>query len=164
MRDSRLPFCFVSATLLSRLRGGSGPSARRGRFGVLFCAVLLALVLVGASAPAAWGQTTYYVDGGTGSDASNGKDWDSAFATLTKALDVATGSDQIWIAQGTYYPDEGPGVNNDDPSASFTITGDQDGLRIYGGFAGDENNLSERDLSAGHETILSGPTTATTSS
>ena len=117
------------------------------------CALLCAFVLASATAPAAWGQI--YVDhAATG--ANNGSSWTDAYTHLQDALDNATGSDQIWIAQGTYYPDEGPDVNNDDPSASFTITGDQDGLRIYGGFAGDENNLSERDLSAGHETILSG--------
>ena len=118
------------------------------------CAVLLALVLVGASAPAAWGQTTYYVDGDAGSDGSTGDTWASAFATLTKALDVATGSDQIWIAQGTYYPDEGPGVSEADRSASFTVTGDQDGLRIYGGFeVGDA--FTDRSP-ADHPVILSG--------
>ena len=127
-----------------------GPFPRRFRL----CAVLLALVLVGASAPAAWGQTTYYVDGDAGNDGSTGETWASAFATLTKALDAATGSDQIWIAQGTYYPDEGPGVTDDDRSASFTVTGVQDGLEIYGGF---ENGDAFTDRSpADHPVILSG--------
>lgn len=130
--------------------GWGMPLARRGRL----CAVLLALVLVGACAPAAWGQTTYYVDGDTGSDGSTGDTWASAFATLTKALDAATGSDPIWIAQGTYYPDEGPGVTDDDCSASLTVTGDQDGLEIYGGF---ENGDAFTDRSpADHPVILSG--------
>jgi len=97
---------------------------------------------------------TYYVDGVSGSDANDGQSWGQAFATLQQALSVATGTDQIWVAEGTYYPDEGPGVTDDDRSASFTVTGGQDGLKIYGGFA---NGDAFGDRSpADHPVVLSG--------
>jgi hypothetical protein len=66
------------------------------------------------------------------------------------------GTDQIWMAAGTYYPDTGAGAVDNDRNASFRVTGDQDGLNIYGGFTGTETAFTERDLAAGHETILSG--------
>lgn len=95
-------------------------------------------------------QETFYVDGATGSDGNDGKSWGQAFVTLAKALVEATGNDQIWIRAGTYTPTAGT-----DRTGSFTVTGEDDGLKIYGGFAGTESTLDERDLSA-NETILSG--------
>jgi hypothetical protein len=96
-----------------------------------------------------------YVDAGA-TGAGDGSSWTDAFPTLQEALDEATGTDQIWMAAGTYYPDDGPGVTDDDRSASFIITGAQDGLALYGGFDGTETTLADRDLSAGNKTILSG--------
>ena len=158
MFDSRLLFRVFSAISLSRLRvscvrGGSGTSARRFHFGAVFCALVCALVLAGATAPAAWGQTTIYVDhAATG--ANDGSSWADAYTSLQDALDAASGSDEIYIAQGTYYPDEGQTVTDDERSASFTITGTQDGLKVYGGFeAGDA--FADRSP-ADHPVLLSG--------
>jgi len=98
---------------------------------------------------------TFYVDHASGSDANDGQSWGQAFATLQKALSVATDNDEIWIAEGTYYPDEGPGVTEGDPEATFLVSGAQNGLQIYGGFAGGETDRSERDPSA-NPVVLSG--------
>ncbi|PAU93062.1 hypothetical protein CK503_14175 [Aliifodinibius salipaludis] len=98
-------------------------------------------------------QTIYVnADASSGGDGSS---WGSAFQYLQDALNAAGGEDQIWIAEGTYYPDEGANVTQGDETAYFTITGDQDGLEIYGGFDGTETQLADRDI-AGHRTILSG--------
>ncbi|MEM1325877.1 MAG: choice-of-anchor Q domain-containing protein [Bacteroidota bacterium] len=59
---------------------------------------------------------------------------------------------EIWVAQGTYYPDEGVEQTNDDRFATFVM---QNNLQIYGGFDGTETMLSERD-SKNNVTILSG--------
>jgi len=76
---------------------------------------------------------------------------------IPHALDTATGSDVIVIAEGTYTP-------GTDRSDSFTITGDQGGLKVYGGWDGTESfadiadvesQLDDRDLAA-NETVLSG--------
>jgi len=94
-------------------------------------------------------------------DAAPGGDglaWASAYNDLQDALvqaaifnsDGNTENDieQIWIAEGTYKP-SGGGTGR---SVSFSLL---DGVTLYGGFAGTESSLSERDLAA-HETILSG--------
>ncbi len=97
----------------------------------------------------------FHVSAAAGNDANSGESWAQAFATLSKALDVAQTQDTIWVAEGVYYPDEGPGVTTGDRTAAFTITGAQDGLHVYGGFSGNESSLGARDPSA-HPTVLSG--------
>ena len=92
---------------------------------------------------------TYYVDGASGSDANDGQSWNQAFATLQQALSVATDNDEIWIAEGTYTPTSGS-----DRSVSFTVTGAQDGLEIYGGFQSGDT-FADRSP-ADHPVILSG--------
>ena len=78
----------------------------------------------------------------------DGTSWANAYTDLQDALAVATGGDEIWIAEGTYRP----GTHR---TASFRITGAQDGLEIYGGFAGGERYRTERDPVA-HEVVLNG--------
>lgn len=76
----------------------------------------------------------------------NGTSWDDAFSTLTEALAVASSDDQIWVAKGTYTPSLA------DRSASFHIP---EGVEVYGGFAGIETSLNERNPE-NNVTILSG--------
>ncbi len=137
------------------MRPSSSPAAtaRRLRAALAFAAVLVALAAPGL----AQAQTTYHVDAAAGSDAADGTTWATAFRTLRQALSVATGADEVWIAEGTYYPDEGPGATPDDSAASFVLTGRQDGLRVYGGFqSGDA--FADRDPAA-HPVVLSGDLT-----
>ena len=91
----------------------------------------------------------------------DGLSWGSAFDDLQDALsqaavrnadDVTTNNvDQIWIAKGVYKPSAKLDAG-DARSASFSLL---DGVTLYGGFAGTEATLAERDWSA-HETVLSG--------
>ena len=111
------------------------------------------LVLLLSTAPALAQQIIHVDADATGAD--NGTSWANAYTSLQVALFFATGNDQIWIAEGTYQPDQGPGLTPGDRSLSFTVTGNQDGLQIYGGFAGTETMLSQRDVSA-NPVILSG--------
>jgi hypothetical protein len=96
-------------------------------------------------------QTTYYVKT-TGDDANDGKSWDNAFKTLQQGLATAVSGDQIWVAAGTYYPDEGPGFADNDRHASFSL---KNAIAVYGGFAGNETDLSQRSWK-NNVTILSG--------
>ncbi len=99
------------------------------------------VIYVNASTPAAPG-------------AQDGTAWATAFEDLQDALAVAT-TQEIWVAAGVYYPDEaaaGFAMVTNDSSATFTLI---DGISLYGGFAGDETNLSQRDPGT-HSTILSG--------
>ena len=77
----------------------------------------------------------------------DGTSWENAFPDLQSALEVAKAENEIWVAQGTYYPTDGS-----DREATFTIT---DSVKVYGGFAGGETELSQRDW-FNNPTVLSG--------
>jgi len=89
------------------------------------------------------------VAGGTGLS------WASPLNDLQSALSIASGATQyleaIWVAAGTYTPSP-PLSQGGSRSASFQL---RNGLAIYGGFAGNESELSQRDIAA-NPTILSG--------
>src|SRR5688500_9078924 len=89
-------------------------------------------------------QTTYFVNDNA-SGASNGSSLIDAFNELQDALTAAVSGDQIWVAAGIYYPDDGEGLTNDNQSHSFHL---KNGLAIYGGFAGSETQLSERNITS----------------
>jgi hypothetical protein len=103
----------------------------------------LAIALVSVSS---FAQTTVYVNqAATGTN--NGTSWTNAYTSLRIALLNATANSQIWVAAGTYKPY----VNS--RADFFNInTG---GLKIYGGFAGNETALNQR-IFGSNETILSG--------
>ncbi|MFB6272448.1 MAG: hypothetical protein ABEL51_06095 [Salinibacter sp.] len=109
--------------------------------------LLLAGLLAGMGMGTAHAQI--YVDNDASGN-NDGSSWTDAYTDLQSALSAATSSDEIWIAEGVYTPASGT-----DQSASFVITGGEDGLGLYGGFSGDESSRSERDPGA-NPTILSG--------
>lgn len=99
-------------------------------------------------------DTTIYVDVNA-SGAANGTNWTDAYTTVQDAIAVAISGDEIWVAEGVYYPDEGSGQINDMITSTFVLT---DGVSVYGGFAGygiNETLLTERDWKK-YVTILSG--------
>jgi len=94
--------------------------------------------------------TRLYVDAhATGGN--NGKTWTDAFTDLQDALALAKKGagliTEIWVADGTYYPTSGNNRNT-----SFKLV---DGVAVYGGFAGSETQLSQRDVNA-NRAYLSG--------
>ncbi len=93
-----------------------------------------------------------YVDANGTSLTPDGISWTSAYTNLQDALAVAQAGDEIWVAAGVYYPDEGGGQTDNDVTASFALT---DGVKIYGGFAGTETERSQRQPRA-KVTVLSG--------
>jgi hypothetical protein len=76
----------------------------------------------------------------------DGASWRSAFNDLNSALAASVAGDEIWVAEGTYTPSAA------DRTVSFRMAS---GVAIFGGFAGDEAALGERDWMR-HRTILSG--------
>ncbi|NNF43190.1 MAG: right-handed parallel beta-helix repeat-containing protein [Phycisphaerales bacterium] len=107
-------------------------------------AALAALLLATTTSPAA----TLRVDASLASGANDGSSWEDAFQGtlgLQNALAAAVSGDQIWIAGGTYLPAIGA-----PRSASFFL---KTGVEIYGGFAGGETRLSERDPAANVVTL-----------
>ena len=91
-------------------------------------------------------DTVIYVKGDA-NGAANGTSWSDAYPDLQSALNAAQSGEQIWVAQGTYKPTTGTSR-----TASFQM---KTGVDLYGGFAGTEKRLKQRDFRA-NETILSG--------
>ena len=90
----------------------------------------------------------------------NGKGWSTAFQCLQDALSAARSSggaiSEIWVASGTYRPDQGLGQSQGSRTATFLMI---NGVALRGGFAGNEDpatiNLADRDVAI-HRTLLSG--------
>ncbi len=79
--------------------------------------------------------------------AASGASWLDAFTDLQDALSTAGAGDEIWVARGIYRP-----TNTADRNLSFEVPA---GIKLYGGFAGTETALNERDWEQ-FPTILSG--------
>ncbi|WP_053002358.1 beta strand repeat-containing protein [Kordia jejudonensis] len=83
------------------------------------------------------------------SGTNDGTTWNNAFVKLEDALAIATGNDQVWVAQGVYIPTT---TNSNSRKATFNV---RTGTKLYGGFSGTETTVSERDV-VNNRTILSG--------
>ncbi len=103
---------------------------------------LLLLALVPASASARVIHVKAYASGNY-----TGESWANAYGTLRTGLAAAQGGDEIWVAMGVYLP-----ANGTDREAYFQM---KQGVAMYGGFAGWESALDQRDWNE-NETILSG--------
>src|SRR5690606_15163817 len=93
-------------------------------------------------------QSVWYVNADAGNDNNSGQSWDQAFSTLTKAISTASAGSEIWVARGVYKP--GTGVS---ASETFTL---KEGVKIYGGFAGNESSLAYRTDWKANASILDG--------
>ena len=91
-----------------------------------------------------------YVNGAVATS-GNGSSWANAYKYLRDALEHSSGGDPIYVAKGTYYPDDGSTGNFGDRELSFEL----DGQKIYGGFAGNETALNQRNPRL-NPTVLSG--------
>lgn len=104
--------------------------------------VLLAGILCGLSIQL-WAVTLFVSPKGNG----DGSSWAQASGDLADILQRAQPNDEIWVARGTYYP-----TQDNNRAKSFEIPS---GVRLYGGFSGQESSALQRNLQAG-KSILSG--------
>jgi hypothetical protein len=115
--------------------------------------LIMSLFLVGVVLGVAGGDVIYIdADASVG---GNGQSWGTAYKYLQDALNKPPSSgDQIWVAEGTYKPDqdEGGNVTLGQRTETFGLI---NGVGIYGGFAGGESSLEERDWKT-NVTVLSG--------
>jgi len=116
----------------------------------------MAVFLLGFGCTSAAGEVIYVdADASTGGD---GTTWPMAYKYLQDALAYADSNpdvNEIWVAEGTYYPDEDEGGNviTNDRTETFQLIS---GVEIYGGFAGGGHDDPNVRLIHYYETILSG--------
>jgi len=125
---------------------------------------LVSVVILQIAAGTAEAATVYVNANAKGRAAADGMSWKTAFLNLQDALDKAAstpGSDEIWVAEGTYVPTKiyAPnavvGGSSGLDSAHLKTFDLPDQVAIYGGFSGNEKSRSQRS-SDSDRTILSG--------
>lgn len=113
---------------------------------------ILRLLLISATLSLTAGARIIHVDRAHSEGAQNGRSWQDAYQHLQDALAVAERDDEIWVAAGVYYPDEGAGQSDNHRRSTFQLP---QHVSCYGGFSGTEEERRERDPQQ-HLTILSG--------
>lgn len=81
-------------------------------------------------------------------EGGDGSSWERASPDLAAVLEEARAGDEVWVSWGVHRPAPRGGPR----AASFALT---PGVRVYGGFAGNETSLAERDPAV-HVSILDG--------
>lgn len=89
------------------------------------------------------GPKTIFVNDNAGG-ANNGTSWANAYTDLKTAIDNSRNGDSVFVAAGTYQPASGQ---------SFSM---KENVKIYGGFAGTESFIYQRNLGAGNTSSLQG--------
>ncbi len=102
-------------------------------------------------------QNRHYVKA-TQSGTGDGTSWENASADLQLMINNSVSGDTIWVAGGTYKPiRKANALDNialNDRDNAFVL---KDSVLVYGGFAGNEALLTERDLTlTQNASILSG--------
>jgi hypothetical protein len=88
-----------------------------------------------------------YVDADVIGGNDDGTSWQDSYSILQFAIGEAEYGDTIWVAEGTYKP-----TNSSFRTIYFSLN---NGVKWYGGFQGNETELSQRDYEL-YPTILSG--------
>jgi hypothetical protein len=107
------------------------------------------ILLMGLVCSSTFANVIYVNDDAVGSN--DGSSWASAFNDIQDALNLAVSGDMLFVAQGTYWPSVEVGGSGSRYQSFQMING----VGIYGGFAGTETDLDQRDVQT-NETILSG--------
>ena len=114
--------------------------------------LVISVFVVAASGRIAPGAVIYVdADATPGGD---GTSWANAYKYLQDALATTGFGDVIWVAEGSYRPDQDAAspLGTNDRNATFKLTNDD---ALYGGFAGTETSPNQRNWQT-NETILTG--------
>ncbi|MFN8357666.1 MAG: T9SS type A sorting domain-containing protein [Spirosomataceae bacterium] len=96
---------------------------------------------------------TVYVNKSNTSGTYDGNSWATAFSNLQDALAASCAGYQIWVAAGTYKPDQGAGYTLGNRNHSFSM---KNGVSILGGFPNDGSGTLANRNWVTNVTILSG--------
>lgn len=113
---------------------------------------MVRLILLGLSSvltlSSALAAIRYVTPSGAGT--LDGTSWANAApgSSLQAMINASATNDQVWVAKGIYYT-----TTTGNRALSFSM---KNGVAIYGGFGGHETALTQRVLSCGNESILSG--------
>lgn len=87
-------------------------------------------------------RTRIYVDRSNNATPQDGKTWATAFNALDKAMMAADSGDSVWVAKGIYRQ---------------LVMGQflqlKSGVKLYGGFAGNETSFAQRNITANNSII-----------
>ncbi|MDZ4796346.1 MAG: hypothetical protein SGI83_18905, partial [Bacteroidota bacterium] len=85
----------------------------------------------------------------TGNGLMNGTNWANAFpgTSLQTAINASAPGDEVWVMTGAYFT-----TNINNRNIYFSM---QNGVAIYGSFAGTETSLAQRNISCGFTSVLS---------
>lgn len=93
-------------------------------------------------------QIIYVAAGATG----DGSSWATAAGDLQQVLNSVLPGTQVWVKEGNYTPASCTNCSFNDRNQYFQIP---NGVKIFGGFAGNETSINQRDIAA-HPTHLNG--------
>ncbi|MDP1803128.1 MAG: T9SS type A sorting domain-containing protein [Bacteroidota bacterium] len=105
-------------------------------------------ILLVAGAFSSYSVTRFVTPAGNGS--MNGSSWLNAFpsTSLQIAINLSGSGDEVWVATGIYYT-----TSSATRSISFSM---KNNVSIYGSFVGTETSITQRNLTAGLSSTLSG--------
>jgi hypothetical protein len=129
-------------------RAGAGTQAERGcriKSGMTTLAYFAAGLIIGLALTSAAASAAILHVRPDGDDANPGTSWAAAKKTVQAAINAANANDQIWVAAGTY----------EEHIKNKTVNNEAVAVAIYGGFAGDEGSLSQRNYLT-NKSILDG--------
>lgn len=99
--------------------------------------------------PIAHGDVLYVRSGAA--NGGDGSSWNAAYPDLQSAVDGAVEGDEIWVANGAYFPT----VEHGGAGERYRSFQMKNGVSVIGGFEGDETSKVERSPSY-NRTVLSG--------
>lgn len=123
-------------------------TSTNSRLSVVLCAALALVFTISLTVPlTARADVAVRFAAPQAAGSADCSSWVNA-CTLQAALGAAASGDQIWVREGVHKPTA-------DPTNRWALFALKSGVAVYGGFAGTETSLDQRDWRA-HPTILSG--------
>ncbi|QEC44428.1 choice-of-anchor Q domain-containing protein [Pseudobacter ginsenosidimutans] len=91
------------------------------------------------------------------SGSGDGSSWLNASSDIQAMINISASGDEIWVATGTYKPNRrSDNANTITPGNIHNAFVPKPGLKLYGGFSGNETTIAQRNAANLNSSILSG--------